>query len=189
MGDGALERAGRRGVARRAEAESAIAPLIEKRFLVRGGPNDAVYSVAYAADVTVKLWKAPTGRLLLTLRGHTDGVYLVAYSPDGAVLARGSSDSTVKLWEANTGLHCCPARSRIESIGCWRRVNRRWSRRPEGPVKWAFSRIASRSRSVEFGRGWRPARDASGRWRRGHKRTRRSRFASSLRSRWSRRML
>src|ERR1017187_4633887 len=46
--------------------------------------------------------------------------------------------------------HCCPARSRIESIGCWRRVNRRWSRRPEGPVKWAFSRIASRSRSVEF---------------------------------------
>src|ERR1035441_588748 len=86
-------------------------------------------------------------------------------------------------------VHCCPARSRIESIGCWHRVNRRWSRRPEGPVKWAFSRIASRSRSVEFGRGWRPARDASGRWRRGHKRTRRSRFASSLRSRWSRRML
>src|ERR1017187_230672 len=106
------------------------------------------------------------------------------------VLPPGSAGlSTKDVRKYNAWLHCCPARSRIESIGCWRRVNRRWSRRPEGPVKWAFSRIASRSRSVEFGRGWRPARDASGRWRRGHKRTRRSRFASSLRSRWSRRML
>ena len=38
--------------------------------------------------------------------------------------------------------HCCPVKSRTESIGCRDRVNRYWSRMPEEPVKWAFSQKA-----------------------------------------------
>jgi hypothetical protein len=38
--------------------------------------------------------------------------------------------------------HCCPARSRTESVGCRDRVNRHWSRVLEVPVKWAFSQKA-----------------------------------------------
>jgi hypothetical protein len=42
-------------------------------------------------------------RDLLTLRGHTDLVRSVAWSPDGARLASASWDGMVKVWEAGTG--------------------------------------------------------------------------------------
>jgi WD40 repeat protein len=40
---------------------------------------------------------------LATLRGHTDMVFAVAYSPDGQTLATGAADQTVRLWDPRTG--------------------------------------------------------------------------------------
>jgi len=45
----------------------------------------------------------PTEELLKTLKGHTDYVLSVCFSPDGKFLASGSGDDTVKLWEMPTG--------------------------------------------------------------------------------------
>ena len=39
------------------------------------------------------------------LKGHTEAVSSIAYSPDGQTLASGSLDDTVRLWDVNTGEH------------------------------------------------------------------------------------
>jgi WD40 repeat protein/serine/threonine protein kinase len=49
------------------------------------------------------LWGRSRGDQIRTLTGHSDYVNSVAYSPDGTILASGSSDHTVKLWNPNTG--------------------------------------------------------------------------------------
>jgi WD40 repeat protein/transcriptional regulator with XRE-family HTH domain len=80
-------------------------------------------------DGTVKLWEAPRsrlgessvagaaaslpagngrsggeqGQLLATLQGHTAGIWSVALSGDGRLLASGSQDGTAMLWEVPSG--------------------------------------------------------------------------------------
>jgi len=42
-------------------------------------------------------------QLLKTMRGHTDPVLSVAFSPDGQILASGAHDETVRLWQVTNG--------------------------------------------------------------------------------------
>jgi WD40 repeat protein len=51
----------------------------------------------------IYIWSASTGRLLRTLRGHRDEVTSAAFSPDGSLLASGSSDKSVILWDLAAG--------------------------------------------------------------------------------------
>jgi WD40 repeat protein len=49
-------------------------------------------------DKTVRVYDPNSGAHVATLTGHTDWVYGVALTPDGAMLASASADGTVKLW-------------------------------------------------------------------------------------------
>ena len=52
---------------------------------------------------TVRLWDAASGEQLRSLRGHSERVMTVAFSPDGRTILSGSYDSTLKQWDAATG--------------------------------------------------------------------------------------
>src|SRR5262249_53449307 len=50
----------------------------------------------------IKVWDAATGKEELTLRGHTDAVTGVVFTPDGSRLVSGSRDGTVRVWAPTT---------------------------------------------------------------------------------------
>jgi nucleoside phosphorylase len=63
-----------------------------------------IYMVASAsADGTVRLWDSETGAARRTLKGHSNAVLGVAFSPDGRLVASASHDRTVRLWDSATG--------------------------------------------------------------------------------------
>jgi WD40 repeat protein len=51
----------------------------------------------------VRVWDASTGEELKELKGHTDWVRSVAFSPDGKHIVSGSGDNSVRVWDASTG--------------------------------------------------------------------------------------
>jgi len=59
------------------------------------GKKDAV---AKRPDVN-----AAVAEPIVTLQGHTQLVWSVAFSPDGKQIVSGSGDATVKVWDAETG--------------------------------------------------------------------------------------
>jgi hypothetical protein len=59
--------------------------------------------LAVAREAGVEIWDLRSSTTLATLKGHTDWVYAVAWSPDGTHLATAGDDRVARIWDPTTG--------------------------------------------------------------------------------------
>ena len=65
-------------------------------------PVDASLVASAGENRTIKLWNLENDTVT-TLRGHTDAVNAVAFSPNGKLLVSGGDDWTFRLWDISQG--------------------------------------------------------------------------------------
>lgn len=66
-------------------------------------PVSSSTMVTGSGDNTARIFDCDTGTPIETLKGHTDWVLAVSFSPNGQMIATGSKDKTVRLWSSNKG--------------------------------------------------------------------------------------
>ena len=72
-------------------------------YAVAFHPTDPKVLVSASQDKTARIWDIAEGKMKLELKGHTDIVDTIAFSPDGKSLATAGADKAVKLWNPADG--------------------------------------------------------------------------------------
>eukprot|EP00736_Rhodelphis_marinus_P011935 Rmarinus@m.11192 len=101
-----------------------ITPVVSEGPSFSSGPVGQVlfspYSnlIAACGQDVIKVWDTRTGKLISTLRGHTDVVTCLCFSNDNRVLVSGSADETVKVWDIKKGrlIASIPGTGAVKSI-------------------------------------------------------------------------
>src|SRR6185503_17553452 len=80
---------------------------LAREITTLGKHKDAVLSVCFgptgtlassSAEGTIKIWGLGANKQTQLLRGHTNAVQQIVFSPDGTQLASASIDRTARLW-------------------------------------------------------------------------------------------
>jgi eukaryotic-like serine/threonine-protein kinase len=74
-----------------------------QRFVTVGGDVFETVNGISRKLSSVKVFEAAGGQELLTLIGHSNGIWSVAFSPNGQRIATGGLDGTAIVWEASSG--------------------------------------------------------------------------------------
>ncbi|MDE0636003.1 MAG: T9SS type A sorting domain-containing protein [Candidatus Poribacteria bacterium] len=76
--------------------------IAENPSNILGVSPDASMYVIRGLDNTIQLRNITDGSLKVTLKGNTEDIHLIAFSPDGRMLA-GARDKNIHLWNLTTG--------------------------------------------------------------------------------------
>jgi hypothetical protein len=91
------------------------------RFLAAGSAQRFLGGNLAVEDPVVELWELSSGQKRDQLKGHTSGITCLAFSPDGASLATGSTDTTALVWDFTGKSHAkLAAFSEDELPGAWK---------------------------------------------------------------------
>ncbi len=76
-----------------------VAEMHDSQFVERAEfSTDGRWLAIVGGDATVRLWETSRWQKTRTLRGHTDPIIAVDFSPNGHFLATGARNGEVKLW-------------------------------------------------------------------------------------------
>ncbi len=83
---------------------------------------DGKYIASGSSDTTIKIWERATGVEVATLRGHTRGVFSLAFSNDGKQLVSGGfitpsvpDDRFLRLWDLATSTEVLPQKAQQQN--------------------------------------------------------------------------
>ena len=77
-------------------------------------PDSRTTAVGYG-PYHLSIWDGENQRLLKLIKGHSNWVVSLAFSPDGSMLISGAGDSTARIWNVATGREIGRIRFRDES--------------------------------------------------------------------------
>jgi WD40 repeat protein len=77
---------------------------------------DGTRTVSHSSNQVGAVYDAHTGRMLTTLKGHTDRVAGAALSRDGAWVVTAGLDNVAKVWDARTGAEVATLRGHTNGV-------------------------------------------------------------------------
>ncbi|XP_040297752.1 coronin-7-like isoform X1 [Bufo bufo] len=81
------------------EPQIILAAHNERIYTVRFHPCASDILVSSSYDLTLRVWNLKTGKNVLTLQGHDDQIFSLAWSPDGKYLATCCKDQRIRVYE------------------------------------------------------------------------------------------